>query len=97
MNDGVPAAAKEAEAKADAKAQADHVVATEPHAVHGVKMMFGSPTVIASTVTGAGIGALAGGPPGALVGAVVGNLVERHRVMGGPVGWLWSKFRGHRG
>ena len=97
MNDGVPPAAKEAEAKADAKAHADHVVSVEPHALHSGKMAAGSPTVIASTLVGAGIGAVAGGPPGALIGAVVGHFTESRRLLGGPVGWIWAKIRGHRG
>jgi hypothetical protein len=92
-----PDLAAQAQAKAEAKANADHTVATEPHARHGIRMAFGSPTVVASTLTGAGIGAMAGGPPGALVGGVIGNLVERHGIMGGPVGWIWKKVRGFRG
>lgn len=92
-----PPLAKQAEAKADAKAEADHKVAIEPHALHAVKMMAGSPTVMGSTLVGAGIGAGLGGPPGALVGAVIGHYVEKYQIAGGPVGWVWSKIRGHRG
>ena len=85
--------AETAEKKAEAKMVADVAVATEHDALHGVKTMIKSPAVTASAVTGAAIGAMAGGPPGALIGAGVGYLVERHRVLGGPVGRLMKFFK----
>lgn len=87
--------AQQAEAKAESKVEADHKVATEPHAIHGVMTMFKSPAMAASIVTGAGIGALYGGPVGAVVGGVIGGVVERKRILGGPVGILIRKIRGH--
>jgi hypothetical protein len=81
--------------KAEAKAEADAKVATETHTTHGVRTMIKSPDIVASTITGAGIGALYGGPPGAVIGAGIGYLVERYRVLGGPVGALLRQVRGH--
>jgi len=85
--------AEVAEKKAEAKMEADVKVASEPDAVHGVKTLTKSPAVTASTVTGAAIGAMAGGPPGAVIGAVVGYTVEKHRVLGGPVGRLMRMLK----
>ena len=85
--------AETAETKAEAKMVADVKVASEHDAVHGVKTMIKSPAIVASTVTGAAIGAAAGGPPGALIGAGVGFLVEKHRILGGPAGRLMKFFK----
>jgi hypothetical protein len=83
----------QAETKADAKVAADQAVASEPHAVHGVRTMIKSPEVVASTLAGAGIGAALGGPPGAAVGAVIGFATEHFRVLGGPVGRVFHAVR----
>jgi hypothetical protein len=83
----------QAETKADAKVAADQAVASEPHAVHGVRTMLKSPAIVGSTLAGAGIGAALGGPPGAAVGAVAGFLIERHRIFFGPVGRIYHAIR----
>lgn len=85
-----------AEQKADAKAQADATVSTDPHAVHAVQTMPTSPKALGSTAVGAGVGLVLGGPPGAAVGALVGWGVEKYRVAGGPVGKLWDWIQSKR-
>ena len=52
--------AEQADKKAEAKVEADHKVATEPHTIHGVRRMLGAPGMIPSIAAGAGIAALAG-------------------------------------
>ena len=79
--------------KAVAKAGADAVVATDPNAVHAVKMSATAPPVLTATAAGAGIGLLVGGPPGAALGAGVGWVVERYQIGGGPIRKLWVKVR----
>lgn len=103
---GTDAATKLAQAhedKAVAKATSDEVVATDPHASHGVTYSYKSPKVWASAATGAAIGAPFGGPVGAAVGALVGATVQRHNMGGGPVGKVydaiathWNKWRGKK-
>jgi hypothetical protein len=75
-------------AKAVGKANADAVVATDPHAVHHVVLAAASPKVLGSTGAGAGIGFLLGGPPGALLGAGIGFVSEKWQIAGGPSGVL---------
>ena len=79
--------------KATAKVTADAAVATDPHAVHHVKLAPAAPTVLGSTATGAGIGFLVGGPPGAAVGAGIGWVAERYQIGGGPVGKIWGGIK----
>jgi hypothetical protein len=76
--------------KAIAKAGADATVATDPHAVHAVKIAANSPKSLSSTGAGAAAGFLLGGPPGALLGAGLGFLSERYQIGGGPSSW-WGK------
>lgn len=76
--------------KAVAQANANAVVTTDPHAVHGVVLAANSPKVLSSTGAGAGIGFLLGGPPGALLGAGIGFVSEKWQIAGGPSG-LWNK------
>ena len=82
-----------AEKKSDAKATADATVATDPHAVHAVATLPASPKALTSTAVGAGVGLVLAGPPGALLGAGVGWLVERYRVLGGPAGKLYDAVK----
>jgi hypothetical protein len=84
---------EQAVAKADAKADADHKVASEVHTIHGVRAMVKSPGIVGSTLAGAGIGAAMGGPPGAAVGAVAGFIVERYKILGGPAGKIYHAIR----
>jgi len=81
--------------KAVAKAGADAVVATDPHATHSVKLAATAPPVLGATAAGAGIGFLAGGPPGAAVGAAAGWVIERYQIGGGPIRTLWVKVKTH--
>lgn len=85
--------------KAVAKAQADAAVATDPNAVHAVKLAATAPIVLGSTGAGAGIGFLLGGPPGAAIGAGVGWVAERYQIGGGPFGKVWNKIKNklHKG
>ena len=85
--------AKQAETKVDAKAAADVAVATDPHAIHGVQKTFKSPDVKASAATGALIGAAAGGPPGAVIGGLIGYAVEKYQIAGGPIGKLMGMLK----
>lgn len=94
MSDAPPLAVQ-AEAKAEAKHTADSFVAVVPHALHSVKLMFSAPSVKASTATGALIGAGAGGPPGAVVGGLIGFALERWQILGGPIGRIMRAIRGH--
>lgn len=80
--------AAEATAKAVAKNAADATVATDKNAKHGVVYTVKSPKVWASAAAGAGAGAVVAGPPGALAGAIIGGMVQRHNVAGGPIGKL---------
>ena len=79
--------------KIDAKAKSDTTVAADPHAVHHVKLLASSPKAWGSTAAGAGIGFIFGGPPGALIGAVIGHVVERYQIAGGPIGKIWDKIK----
>lgn len=79
-----------AEQKADAKATADATVAVDPTAIHAVQTITKSGKSLGSTATGALAGLAIGGPPGALVGAGVGFVVEKYRIAGGPFGKLWD-------
>ncbi len=83
--------------KAQAKVTADQAVATDPHAVHAVNIAPAAPTTIGSAATGAGIGFLMGGPPGALVGGAIGWAAERYQIAGGPFGKAasWLKNKAH--
>lgn len=85
-----------AETQANAKATADATVATDPHAVHAVNTAPTSPKALSSAAVGAGAGFMLGGPPGALVGAGVGWLVEHKRIAGGPVGKAWDWIQAKR-
>ena len=87
--------AEQADKKAEAKVEADHKVATEPHTIHGVRRMLGAPGMIPSIAAGAGIAALAvGGGPAIAVGAVAGWALERYQVFSGPFGRFYRKVRG---
>jgi len=87
--------AEQADKKAEAKVEADHKVATEPHTIHGVRRMLGASGMIPSIAAGAGIGALAvGGWPAIVVGSVIGFGIEKYQVLGGPLGRAWRKVRG---
>ena len=79
--------------KAVAKAGADAVVATDPHAVHSVKLAPLAPTVLGSTAAGAAIGTAIFPGPGTLVGAGAGWLVERYQIGGGPFGKVAKKVK----
>jgi hypothetical protein len=79
--------------KAVAKADADKTVAAVPEASHHVKLEPLAPTVLASTATGAGVGFLVAGPPGALIGAGIGWVAERYQIAGGPVGKAIAKIK----
>lgn len=79
--------------KATAKAGADAIVATDPNAVHSVKLAATAPPVLGATAAGAGIGFVVGGPPGAAVGAGVGWVMERYQIGGGPIRKLWVHVR----
>lgn len=83
-----------AEKKATDKAAADAVVATDPHATHGVKLAVTSPKVLAGTGAGALIGFYAGAAPGAAIGAAIGFAVERYGMLGGPIGKVMDKIKG---
>lgn len=93
-----PAASSLAQAvqKAQDKAKADIAVATDPHASHGVVLSVKSPKVLGSTAVGAGIGMAIAGPPGAVLGALVGLAAEKYQIAGGPVGrgydWIKAKL-----
>jgi hypothetical protein len=81
--------------KAVAKAGADAVVATDPHAVHSVKLAATAPPVLGATAAGAGVGFMVGGPPGAAVGAAAGWVMERYQIGGGPVRKIWVHIKKH--
>lgn len=83
----------QAVAKAQAKANADVAVATDPHAVHGVNLLPAAPTALGAAATGALAGAAIGGPPGAAVGGLVMYVVEKYQIMGGPVGKIWKHVK----
>jgi len=92
----VSAQAKEAETKAVAKVAADATVASDPNAVHAVKLTIKSPKVWASAATGAALGSFipgAGTVAGAAIGGTLGFLAERHQVLGGPVGKAYDKVK----
>jgi hypothetical protein len=87
--------AEQADKKAEAKVEADHKVATEPHTIHGVRRMLGAPGMIPSIAAGAGIAALAvGGWPAIAVGSGLGFLAEKFQILGGPFGRAYRKIRG---
>jgi hypothetical protein len=88
--------AAQADAKAEAKVEADHKVATEPHTIHGVRRMLGAPGMLPSIAAGGAIGALlvGGGWIPVAVGSGIGFLVEKYQVLGGPAGKAWRKVRG---
>ena len=88
--------AEQADKKAEAKVEADHKVATEPHTIHGVRRMLGAPGMIPSIAAGAGLAAVlvGGGWVPVAVGSLIGWGVERYQVLGGPVGRLVRKIRG---
>ena len=88
--------AEQADKKAEAKVEADHKVATEPHTIHGVRRMLGAPGMIPSIAAGAGLAALVttGGWLPLAVGSGIGFLVEKYQLLGGPAGKLWRKVRG---
>ena len=88
--------AEQADKKAEAKVEADHKVATEPHTIHGVRRMLGAPGMIASVLAGGALGAVlvGGGWVPVAVGSGIGFLVEKYQVLGGPVGRLARKIRG---
>ena len=88
--------ADQADKKAEAKVEADHKVATEPHTIHGVRRMLGAPGMIPSIAAGAGLAAVlvGGGWVPVAVGSLIGFGVERFQVLGGPAGKLWRKVRG---
>ena len=93
---GTPAPSlQQAVDKAMAKQKADVVVATDPNAVHAVKLAATAPTVLGSTAAGAAIGMVVGGPPGAAVGAGIGWVTERYHIGGGFFGKGWGKLRAH--
>ena len=52
--------AEQADKKAEAKVEADHKVATEPHTIHGVRRMLGAPGMIPSIAAGAGLAGSSG-------------------------------------
>lgn len=79
--------------KAVAKAAADAKVATDPHAVHSVKMAGSAPTVLGATAAGAVIGTAILPGPGTAVGALVGFVTEKYSIFGGPVGKLAAKVK----
>jgi len=89
-----------AEQKADAKASADATVATDPTAIHAVQTIATSGKALGSTATGAVAGLMIAGPPGALVGAGAGWIVEKYRIAGGPFGkvsdWVKAKWAAHK-
>ena len=88
--------AEQADKKAEAKVEADHKVATEPHTIHGVRRMLGAPGMIPSIAAGAGLAAVlvGGGWVPVAVGSGIGFLVEKYQVLGGPAGRAWRKIRG---
>ena len=88
--------AEQADKKAEAKVEADHKVATEPHTIHGVRRMLAAPGMIPSILAGTGIAALVttGGWVPLAIGGVIGFGVERFQVLGGPAGRLYRKIRG---
>ena len=88
--------AEQADKKAEAKVEADHKVATEPHTIHGVRRMLGAPGMIPSIAAGAGLAAVlvGGGWVPVAVGSLIGFGVERFQVLGGPAGRAWRKIRG---
>lgn len=90
---GLPAAPtlQQAVDKAVAKADADQKVATDPNAVHHVKLAPLAPSVLGSTATGALIGSAILPGPGTAVGAGIGWLVERYQIGGGPFGKVAGK------
>ena len=90
------ATAAVAEQKADAKATADATVATDPSAIHAVQTIATSGKALGSAGTGAAAGFLIGGPPGALVGAGAGWIVEKYRIAGGPFGKAWDWLKAKR-
>lgn len=83
------AAAKQHEAKAAAKSAADKAVASDPNMVHATHRTVKSPQVWAGTLAGATLGAV-GGPVGVGFGAGIGFIVERYRILGGPIGRLYD-------
>lgn len=93
---GLPAAPtlQQAVDKAVAKAGADAVVASDPHAVHHVKLAPLAPSVLGSTATGALIGSAILPGPGTLVGAGIGYVAERWQIGGGPFGKVAGKVKG---
>lgn len=80
--------------KAVAKAESDVVVATDPNAVHHVKLAATAPMALGGGAAGAGIGFFCGGPVGAAVGGGIGYLAERYQVMGGPLTVILAKVKG---
>jgi hypothetical protein len=89
-----PAAAptlQQAVDKAQAKQAADVKVATDPHAVHAVRVAALAPKTLGSTAAGALIGSAILPGPGTLLGAGAGWLAERYQIGGGPWGKLWDK------
>ena len=65
-------------------------------------LMFNSGSARASetVLTGVGIGAASGlvvaGPPGAVVGGILGGLVRGPRISYGPQRWCWTGAYGRR-
>jgi hypothetical protein len=88
--------AEQAAAKADAKVEADHKVATEPHTIHGVRRMLTAPGMVPSILAGGALGAVlvGGGWVPVAVGSAIGFAAERWQILGGPAGKLWRKVRG---
>lgn len=88
--------AEQADKKAEAKVEADHKVATEPHTIHGVRRMLGAPGMIPSIVAGGALGAVlvGGGWIPVAVGSGLGFLAEKFQILGGPFGRAYRKIRG---
>jgi hypothetical protein len=88
--------AAQADAKAEAKVEADHKVATEPHTIHGVRRMLGAPGMVPSILAGGALGAVlvGGGWVPVAVGSGIGWAIERYQVLSGPFGRAWRKIRG---
>lgn len=80
--------------KAVAKAGADAKVATDPNAVHSVRLAVAAPIVVGATAAGALIGSAILPGPGTAIGAGVGWLTERYQIAGGPWGRLWGWTKG---